>query len=288
MNVFYYILIIAALLLCYLWLDQEVIKEMSNQHIFQRIKKVSYWGLLKDFQLYDYSYSLKRYTQQAIILGLAFLMIVYGTIQHFTYTVILTVVGIFFLPLLNLMNCKRVYQERIEKEVYSYSCYVLVYLQENRHILDILKDCKKLLDNPLAGDIQSAIDLIEKTADIRSALKELERKYPYDSLRKVNSLMISKTLEGVINSRQYTLTYQSIEGQEVALTNFRIEKEVRRKGFYMLISISLFAAYMIHSFFTADMGASVSKVQYFYFVFYLLHLLVILLYEHWIMKAEVL
>lgn len=288
MNVFYFSLAIVSVMLCYIWIDRSIIREVSNNSLFLRIKKVSYWGLLQDFSQYNYAYSLKKYTQQAILLGLAFLLIVYGTIQHFTYTVILALIGVFFLPLLNLMNCKRVYKEKIEKAVYSYSCYALVYLQENRHILDVLKDCKKLLENPLAEDIQLAIDMIEKTADIRVALKELERKYPYESLRKVNSLMISKTLEGAINSRQYTLTYQSIEGQEVALTNFRIEKEVRRKGFYMLIGISLFAAYMINSFFTADMGASISKVQYFYFIFYLVHIIVILLYEQWIMKAEVL
>lgn len=288
MNVFYFALVIVSVLLCYLWIDRSIIQEMSNNSLFLRIKKVSYWGLLQDFSRYNYAYSLKRYTQQAILLGLAFLLVVYGTIHHFTYTVILALIGVFFLPLLNMMNCKRVYKERIEKAVYSYSCYALVYLQENLHALDILKDCKKLLENPLAEDIQQAINTIETTADIRYALKELERKYPYDSLRKVNSLMISKTLDGVVNSRQYNLTYKSIEEQEIALTNFRIEKEVRRKGFYMLIGISLFAATIIHSFFTADMGASISKVQYFYFVFYLAHILIVLLYEHWIMKVEVL
>lgn len=274
---FPFILVISVLILFILWVLP--ILDWKNFKIVAKIKKYSFWGL--DYGKYGVTYSCQKYSQQALLVGFICFALCYSSLDSIVYSLIITGCILFILPYFVFLNSIRAYNDHLQEQVISYAQYAILFLKENRQVVSLLKDCAEIVEEPLAGDLKLLLKDIYENADLRLALKHFEKKYLQEEIKKLDNLLISKSIDGVYNLKQYDLTYSAIEMYQVTLSNYQIGREAKRKGFYMIVVLSIFVSYMVHAMFTVDMGANVTKVKFYYFLFYIFHVVLVLFYEHW-------
>lgn len=274
---FFFVLVTAVITLIILWVLPEV--NWRNLKIITKIRKYSYWGL--DYGKYGTTYSLQKYSQQALIIGFICFALCYSSLDSMVYSLVITGCILFMLPYFIFLNSVRAYNDHLQEQIISYTQYTILFLKENRQVVSLLKDCAEIVEEPLAGDLKLLLKEIYETADLRVSLHKFEEKYPQEEIKKVDNLLISKSIDGIYNLRQYDLTYNAVEMYQVTLSNYRISREAKRKGFYMIVILSLLVSYMVHALFTVDMGANVDKVRFYYFLFYIFHVVLVLIYEHW-------
>ncbi|MCH1942437.1 hypothetical protein [Holdemania massiliensis] len=274
---FPFVLLATVLILFAMWVLP--ILNWKDFKIVAKLRRYSYWGL--DYSKYGTTYSLQKYSQQALIVGFLSFALCYSSLDSMVYSLIITVCILFMLPYFIFLNSVRVYNDHLQEQIISYIQYAILFLKENRQVVSLLKDCAEIAEEPLAGDLKLLLKDIYENADLRLALKHFEKKYPQEEIKKLDNLLISKSLDGVYNLKQYDLTYSAIEMYQVTLSNYQIGREAKRKGFYMIVVLSIFVSYMVHAMFTVDMGANVTKVKFYYFLFYIFHVVLVLFYEHW-------
>lgn len=280
MNEVFLLSLIACCILClFLWIELGDIEFLGKSKVAEWIRSMSFTTISKKLEKINVRYTITEYTSNCTIVGLILFAIVFNTIHNWTYTLILVGIVLFFLPYLNYINCMRKVEETIEREAYDYSCYALTYLRENRSSVRVLQDCQKILDDPFKSDLQEILMDIYEGADIQRSLEMFNQKYPYDEVIKLNQLLLAKSKEGVYSPLQYTVLYEHFENLEKVINNFRIQKEAKRKGFYMVAGFSLLSGYLVRSLFGADMMMDVGRMNFFYFIFYLIHIGLILIFE---------
>lgn len=262
-----------------LWIDIDELNQLKKTKFGQWLYNMSFQSIVKKLQKINVNYTVTEYTISCVLVGGVLFAIVYNTIHSWSYTMILVGLSLFFLPYLNYINCMRKYEEKTEREAYDYTITAITYLRENRSAFRVLRDCQRLVDQPLQDDLEKVLVRIHNGDDMKEVLHEFFCKYPYDEILKLNQLLLSKAKEGIYSTQQYNVLVTHLENLEKVVNNFRIQKEAKRKGFYMVIGFSLLSGYLVQSLFNADMMMNVSKMNFYYFVFYLVHLVLILVFE---------
>lgn len=270
---------ILGLMVCFIWLDRSDFKLFEDLKLFQWIQNHSFTAISKKLAKLNVRYTLTEYTTTSAFVGGILFTIVYNTIHNWIYTIILIGVVLFFLPYLNYINCMRKYEEKIERDCYDFTCTAITYLRENRSVFRVLRDCQKIVEDPIQSDLENVLIQTHDGVDLKESLLKFSKKYPYDEILKLNQLLLSKAKEGVYSPIQYDVMMEHLEDLEKVVNNFRIQKDSKRKGFYMVVGFSLLSGYLVQSLFNTDMMMDMNRMEFYYFLFFGFHVALILLFE---------
>ncbi|MEG0077445.1 MAG: hypothetical protein RR700_06355 [Anaerorhabdus sp.] len=270
---------ILGVIVCFIWLDRSDFKQFENLKLFHWIQDHSFTAISKKLEKLNVRYTLTEYTTTSVFVGGILFTLVYNTIHNWFYTLLLLGVVLFFLPYLNYINCMRKYEEKIERDCYDFTCTAITYLRENRSVFRVLRDCQKIVEDPLKSDLEQVLIQTHNGVDLQESLLKFSTKYPYDEILKLNQLLLSKAKDGVYSPVQYDVMMEHLEDLEKVVINFRIQKDSKRKGFYMVIAFSLISGYLVQSLFNADMMMDMNRMKFYYFIFFSLHVALILLFE---------
>ncbi len=266
-------------LVCFIWIETSDFNGFEESKIVQWIKQYTFSTISKKLKKLNVQYTLTEYTTTSAFVGCVLFTIVYNTIHNWFYTCILLGVVLFFLPYLNYINCMRKYEEKIERDCYDFTCTAITYLRENRSVFKVLRDCQKVVEDPIQSDLEHVLVETHDGVDLKESLLKFSKKYPYDEILKLNQLLLSKAKEGIYSPIQCDVMMEHLEDLEKVVNNFRIQKDSKRKGFYMVVGFSLLSGYLVQSLFNTDMMMDMNRMEFCYFLFFGFHVALILLFE---------
>ena len=264
MQSYLILIFIVILTLLLVWL------EFDFKYSFNKVKQ--------SLDKINVTYTVRDYTTKSIIVGFILFVIVYGTIKDIYYTSVLILIAVIFIPYLNYINCLRIYKEKLTQDSFDYIHYAITYLNENRPVIRVLKDCQRVIDQPIKQELSNTIYMIDAGMFVNEVLDKF--KFNNDYILKLNQLMVSKSMDGIYSKIQLNILSNYIEDIEKLEAKYRINKDAKRKGFYMVIAFSLLSAFFVRELFQTDMATNIEMMNFYYFVFYLGHLLLIILFEN--------
>lgn len=261
-----------------LYLLYEMLREDKTRKILVHyVKEYSYWGIKEKMNQYHLQYHFNQY----LIHGLQFTcflgLISYLSLDDFWKMSFLWVIVILCIPYYQWMRVKENYRNQLLQEVFIYVSSGILFIQEKKNSLRILKDCHEIIKYPLQEVIGKSIKEIEKTARFDEALTLIEKDFPQQIILKFHVLLRSIKNEGGYNSHLYQYLYQNVEDLEMNINQYQIKKQNQRKVFYMMVVMNFLVALSLKKLFNMDDP----NFDWTLILFYGLNFITILYYEHW-------
>ena len=283
------IMFILILACCMIWtcliLKVEVsdLKQILKSAPVLKIREISYFGLIRYIEMLGGHYPFRRYLMQSVTVGSLCGLLCYTTTGNWFYASIIAGLTVFFIPSFFYMNLKRLAQQKLEKEIFTYVSTAILYVREDKNSLRILKDCAELAEGVLHDDLMLCVEKIEADADFSTALDELERKYPYAQLRNLHLLLKGKKNEGGRNEQLIDYLFDNTEESELLINDYRQKKEAGRKVFYFMLILNLIAVLIMKKMFHSSSAVDLNTAgfQFCVLCFYLMNAVTLFWYEHW-------
>ena len=262
---------------------REELRKCYDSVPVRKIRDLSYFGLIRYIEILGGHYPFRRYLMQSVTLGTLCGLLCYTTTENWIYACSIAALTVFFLPSFFYMNLKRLAQQKLEKEIFTYVSTAILYVREDKNSLRILKDCAALAEGPLKNDLEQCVQKIERDTDFSTALDELEKKYPYAQLRNLHLLLKGKKNEGGRNEQLIDYLFDNTEESELLINDYRQKKEAGRKVFYFMLVLNLIAVLVMKKMFHSSSAVDLNTAgfQFCVFCFYLLNAITLFWYEHW-------
>ena len=255
-------------------------KFIINNKYIDYLYDHSYYGMKKKLETVNCEYSLRSYLIGCIILGSITIFLVYISTKTILYSILLAILLIFILPYYKYINASRIYKQHIEENILIYVSTCILFIQEKKNSLKILKDCKDLLAEPVKNVVYSATTHIEDTANFEEGVDLIESTYNSGSITKVHTLLKSYKKEGGYNKNLYEYIYQNIEDLELSLNEYRIKKQANRNVFYIMVGINLLSVLLFKKMFNnQSLDLNSSSFNFSVFIFYIFNILTVFYYE---------
>ena len=240
----------------------------------------SYIGMKKKLLEVNCEYSLRSYIFNSIVLATITIVLVYLSTNTIVYAIILGLLLIFILPYYKYINAYRLYKQHIEENILIYVSTCILFIQERKNSLKILKDCKDLLQDPVRNVVDNATTYIEDTANYELGIDKIEYTYNSPSITKVHTLLKSYKKDGGYNKNLYEYIYQNIEDLELSINEYRIKKQANRNVFYIMVGINLLSVLLFKKMFnnqSLDLNSPSFNLSV--FIFYIFNILTVFYYE---------
>ena len=280
------ILFIIIYILIFIILNILLNMNINNYYMFLNNKYTdylydhSYIGMKKKLLEVDCEYSLRSYIFNSIVLGTITIVLVYLSTNTIVYAIILGLLLIFILPYYKYINAYRLYKQHIEENILIYVSTCILFIQERKNSLKILKDCKDLLQDPVRNVVDNATTYIEDTANYELGIDKIEYTYNSPSITKVHTLLKSYKKDGGYNKNLYEYIYQNIEDLELSINEYRIKKQANRNVFYIMVGINLLSVLLFKKMFnnqSLDLNSPSFNLSV--FIFYIFNILTVFYYE---------
>ena len=147
-------------------------------------------------------YSVKQYTIQVILFGGVAAAIAFLYFYAPIYAIIYAVAAIAFVPYINFLRYKRIYNEYIFEEIQIYCTNVIMEFNTTQSFVKSLEGVREsgVLEDPILGDVKTMIDMSYANGTIDEALKFMSDKYPYYMVKNMHQLFLQITNEGAKDS----------------------------------------------------------------------------------------
>ena len=170
----------------------------AASNIYEKYAPYSYKVVRQKAKELGQDYSTKQYIVQIILFGgiaagIAFLYF-YSLLWALGYAVI----AIAFVPYVNYLKYKRIYNEYIFEEVQIYCTNVIMEFNTTQSFVKSLEGVRDsgILEEPLLGDVKTMIDMAYTNGTIDESIKFMNDKYPYYMVKNMHQLFLQITNEG--------------------------------------------------------------------------------------------
>lgn len=147
-------------------------------------------------------YTMKQYVVQVILFGGIAAGIAFLYFYSLLYAIIYAAVAICFVPYVNYLRYKRIYNEYIFEEIQIYCTNVIMEFNTTQSFVKSLEGVRDsgILEEPILGDVKTMIDMSYANGTIDEALKFMSDKYPYYMVKNMHQLFLQITNEGAKDS----------------------------------------------------------------------------------------
>ncbi|MEG0402990.1 MAG: hypothetical protein RR571_01290 [Anaerorhabdus sp.] len=266
-------------------IQHDKVKNTLEIELINKINSFTYIGInnkLKDLGL---EYTLVNYGKHALLLVICLGFICYMTIKRLDVTLLITTVYTICLPYLIYFQKLQKYKEKLLSNIFIYSESLLMYLREDKTVVDILRDVEDSVDNPLKNDLIEVNNYINKTTNIVNGLKIMEDKYNYSIVINAHIILKHKVIEGIVNNDLIDYLYTNIENYELSFQECLAKRKSNNFLFYLIIVLNAFGVLSLTNFINVQSNQQSMTMILVLILFYILNLCTILFYEKWCFKS---
>ena len=126
-------------------------------------------------------YSVKQYTAQVIIFAGVAAAIAFLYFYSLLWAIVYAVVAVLFVPYINYLRLKRIYNEYIFEEIQVYCTNVIMEFNLTQSFVKSLEGVRDsgVLEEPILSDVKTMIDMAYSNGTIDESLKFMSEKYPF-------------------------------------------------------------------------------------------------------------
>ncbi|MFV0380352.1 MAG: hypothetical protein ACK5KQ_05980 [Anaerorhabdus sp.] len=259
--------------------DKNDISNLKDDQLIKKLIDISFIGQKQQLKQINKNYTFLNYCIHSGLLVLAVIILIYKPLDNLLYTIILSSIIIFVYPFFYRIRVYSMHQKNVINNVFIYTQYVLVYIMEDMVLDQVLMLSSKALSEKMNKELMIVRDFIHKTNDTKRGLELFEAIYPYSIVKMVHILLIGKKQDGAISEELISYIKDSIDDFEIEVTNFYEKKKANKKIFYIISFLNLVSVYMILDLFKVVAKSEILSIIL--FVFYLLNIITLLLYEKW-------
>ncbi len=171
-------------------------------NVYEKYAPYSYKVVRQKAKELGQEYSTKQYIVQIILFGGIAAGIAFLYFYSLLWAVAYAVVAIAFVPYVNYLKYKRVYNEYIFEEVQIYCTNVIMEFNTTQSFVKSLEGVRDsgILEEPLLQDVKTMIDMAYANGTIDESIKFMNDKYPYYMVRNMHQLFLQITNEGAKDS----------------------------------------------------------------------------------------
>lgn len=261
--------------------------QISEEKVFDKIVSLSYLGMHAEIDKLGYLYSVGQYIKQSLLIGIGTGILVYLSIHQIFYTLLIVLILIFLIPYFNYLRLKVNRDQKIEESIFVYVQTALIYLREEKTVMQILKDCSLSIEGVLYNDINEAIDTILISGELSKGLDFIEGKHPYSVVKNLNVLLKGKNNEGSCNKQIVDYLFENTESYERVLNSYKLKKKANQFVFYTITVLNCIAIIMLTNLFMGkDAIIHNTALHQVLFIYYILNICTIFYYETWCSKQK--
>ncbi len=189
-------------------------------------------------------YTIKQYIVQVALFGGIAAAIAFLYFYSILWAAIYAVAAIAFVPYVNFLRYKRIYNEYIFEEIQIYCTNVIMEFNTTQSFVKSLEGVKEsgILEEPIKSDVSTMIDMSYANGTIDEALKFMSDKYPYYMVKNMHQLFMQITNEGAKDSGEsLELMMQDID----MLVEGVYRDKMDRASFYKKFIIYGLALYLL-------------------------------------------
>lgn len=118
------------------------------------------------------------------------------------WAIVYACAAVAFIPYITYLKYKRLYNEYIFEEIQIYCTNVIMEFNTSQSFVKSLEGVRDsgVLEEPIAGDVKTMIDMAYANGTIDEALKFMTEKYPYYMVKNMHQLFLQITNEGAKDS----------------------------------------------------------------------------------------
>ena len=147
-------------------------------------------------------FTKRQYVIQVLLFGGVAAGIAFLYFYSLIYCVIYGIIAIAFVPYVNYLRYKRIYNEYIFEEIQIYCTNVIMEFNTTQSFVKALEGVRDsgVLEEPLLGDVKTMIDMAYANGTIDESIKFMSNKYPYYMIKNMHQLFLQITNEGARDS----------------------------------------------------------------------------------------
>ena len=170
----------------------------AASNVYEKYAPYSYKVVRQKARELGQDYSTKQYIVQILLFGGIAAGIAFLYFYSLLWALAYGVVAIAFVPYVNYLKYKRVYNEYIFEEVQIYCTNVIMEFNTTQSFVKSLEGVRDsgILEEPLLGDVKTMIDMAYANGTIDESIKFMNDKYPYYMVKNMHQLFLQITNEG--------------------------------------------------------------------------------------------
>lgn len=147
-------------------------------------------------------YTTRQYITQVLLFSGVGALVAFFYFYSLIWALVYALVAALFVPYVNYLRYKRLYNEFIFEEIQTYCTNVIMEFNTTQSFVKALEGVKEsnILDDPIRGDVQIMIDMAYANGTIDESLKYMSEKYPYYMVKNMHQLFLQITNEGAKDS----------------------------------------------------------------------------------------
>lgn len=170
--------------------------------VYEKYAPYSYKVVKEKAKELGQDYTMRQYVVQVALFGGVAAAIAFLYFYSLLWAIVYAVAAIAFVPYVNFLRYKRIYNEYIFEEVQIYCTNVIMEFNTSQSFVKSLEGVKEsgILEEPIAGDVKTMIDMSYANGTIDEALKFMSDKYPFYMVKNMHQLFLQITNEGAKDS----------------------------------------------------------------------------------------
>ena len=147
-------------------------------------------------------YTVKQYTAQVVIFAGVAAAIAYLYFYSLLWAIAYAVVAIAFVPYVNYLRLKRIYNEYIFEEIQVYCTNTIMEFNLTQSFVKSIEGVRDsgILEEPILSDVKTMIDMAYTNGTIDESLTFMSEKYPFYMVKNMHQLFFFFFYEGAKDS----------------------------------------------------------------------------------------
>lgn len=170
--------------------------------VYDRYAPYSYKVVKEKAKELGQDYSTKQYIIQIALFGGIAAGIAFLYFYSLIYSIVYAVIAIAFVPYVNYLRYRRLYNEYIFEEIQIYCTNVIMEFNTSQSFVKSLEGVRDsgILEEPILSDVKTMIDMSYANGTIDESIKFMNAKYPYYMVKNMHQLFLQITNEGAKDS----------------------------------------------------------------------------------------
>ena len=244
--------------------------------VYEKYAPYSYKVVKEKAKELGQDYSKKQYLIQVALFGGVAAAIAFLYFYSPIYSIIYAAIAIAFVPYVNYLRYKRIYNEYIFEEIQIYCTNVIMEFNTTQSFVMALEGVRDsgVLEDPVLSDVKTMIDMSYANGTIDESIKFMSEKYPYYMVRNMHQLFLQITNEGAKDSGEsLEIMMQDID----QLVEGVYRDKMDRAAFYKKFVMYGLALYLLVMFMQFLLGsASYIKMVNLWYIRVILHAVVVI------------
>lgn len=248
----------------------------SARGLYSKVAPYSYKVVKAKAKELGQDFTKRQYLFQILIFGGLGAAIAYMYFYSVIWAVVYALLAICFIPLVNYLKYKRIYNEYLFEEIQIYCTNVIMEFNTTQSFVKALEGVRDsgVLGNPVMGDVNTMIEMAYSNGTIDESIRFMSEKYPYYMVKNMHQLFLQITNEGSKDSGEsLEIMMQDIDMLVEGVYRDKMDRSAFYKKF-VIYGVALYFLVMLMQFLLGQ--PSYMEMVKLWYIQIILHLVIII------------